>query len=102
MVNKCNIKMQSQSTYKVPKGKLLKIFLEYNEKSKLIDNLKITGDFFAYPEESIEILEYKLKNALLKREILIEKISSIIKENQIEFIGLNAEGLAEGILMCLK
>ncbi len=102
MVTKCNIKMQSQSVYKVPNGKLLKIFLEYDEKSNLIDDLKITGDFFAYPEESIEILEHKLKNIFLKREILIRKISTIIKENHIEFIGLNVEGLADGILMCLK
>jgi len=94
--------MQSKSIYKVPNGKLLKIFLKYNEKNNLIDDLKITGDFFAYPEEAIEIMEYKLKNTILKKEILIEKISSIIKENQIEFIGLNAEGLTEGILMCLK
>ena len=94
--------MQSQSIYKVPDGKLLKIFLEYNKKNNQIESLKITGDFFAYPEEAIEILEYKLKNTELKREFLIKKINSIIKENKIEFIGLNAEGLTEGIMMCLK
>ena len=102
MTNKCNIKMQSQSIYKVPDGKLLKIFLEYNKKNNQVESLKITGDFFAYPEEAIEILEYKLKNTELKREFLIKKINSIIKENKIEFIGLNAEGLTEGIMMCLK
>ena len=102
MGNKCNIKMKSYSVYKVPKGKLLKIFLEYNKKNNHIESLKITGDFFAYPEEAIEKMEYKLKNAQLKRKILLKKINSIIKENQIEFIGLNAEGLTEGIMMCLK
>ena len=102
MINKSDITMQSQSIYKVPNGKLLKIFLEYNEKNNLIENLKITGDFFAYPEEAIETIENNLKNVSLKREILIEKISSIIKDNRFEFIGLNAEGLTEGILMCLK
>ena len=94
--------MKSYSIYKVPNGKLLKIFLEYNEKNNNIESLKITGDFFAYPEESIVTIEYKLKNAQLKREFLLEKINSIIKENQIKFIGLNAEGLTEGIMMCLK
>jgi len=102
MCNKCNIKMQSKSIYKVPNGKLLKIFLEYNENNNVIKTLKITGDFFAYPEEAIEIIESKLTNSLLKREILTEKINSIINENQIEFIGLDAEGLTEGIMMCLK
>ena len=94
--------MNSKSVYKIPNGKLLKIFLEYNEKNNSIENINITGDFFAYPEEAIETMENELKNTLLKRETLLEKISSIIKENNIEFIGLNAEGLTDGILMCLK
>ena len=93
--------MNSKSVYKVPNGKLLKIFLDFNEKNNSIENINITGDFFAYPEEAIETMENELKKTLLKREILLEKIKSIIKENNIEFIGLNAEGLTEGILMCL-
>jgi small-conductance mechanosensitive channel len=96
------LEMQSKSTYKVPNGKLLKIFLNYNEKNSVIYTLKITGDFFAYPEEAIEIIENKLKDSFLKKEILLEKINSIIKENHIEFIGLDAEGLSEGIMMCVK
>lgn len=94
--------MKSKSVYKVPNGKLLKIFLEYNENNNSISSINITGDFFAYPEEAIEIIENKLRNILLSRQILIEKISSVIKENNIEFIGLDAEGLTDGILMCLK
>ena len=94
--------MKSKSVYKVPNGKLLKIFLEYNEKNNSITSISITGDFFAYPEEAIEVIENNLRNILMNREILIEKISSIIKEKNIEFIGLNAEGLTNGILMCLK
>ncbi len=94
--------MQSKSVYKVPNGKLLKIFLEYDGNSNSITSISITGDFFAYPEEAIEVMEKKLENTLLKRENLHEKISSIIKENNIEFIGINAEGLTDGILICLK
>ena len=92
--------MQSRSIYKVPNGKLLKIFLQYDEKRNLIEEIKIMGDFFAYPEEAIELMENKLKNTLLEREQLLKKISSIIKEHNIQFIGLDAEGLTQGILMC--
>jgi lipoate---protein ligase len=92
--------MQSKSVYKVPNGKLLKIFLDYDEKSNLINEISVTGDFFAYPEEAIELMENKLKNTLLEREHLLKKIRSIIKEHDIQFIGLDAEGLTEGILMC--
>ena len=94
--------MQSKSVYKVPNGKLLKIFLDYNIESKLINNISITGDFFAYPEESIDILEKKLKDTSLKKEDLLEKINSVIKKYKIEFIGLDAESLVEGILRCLE
>ena len=94
--------MQSKSIYKVPQGKLLKISLIYDKKKRLIDKISIMGDFFAYPEESIETMEDELKNTLLDKKSLIERINKVIKENNIEFIGLDAEGLATGILMCLK
>ena len=93
-------RMQSHSIYKVPQGKLLKISLEYDEKKNVITDIRITGDFFAYPEEAIELLETKLKNTILERKQLLEKISSFITECHIQFIGVNAEGLTQGILMC--
>jgi outer membrane protein assembly factor BamA len=92
--------MRSQSIYKVPQGKLLKIFIEYDENKNKIKDIRITGDFFVYPEEAIELMETKLKNTVIEREQLQEKIQSIIKEYHIEFIGVNAEGLTQGILMC--
>ena len=68
-------------------------------KTNNIENVRITGDFFAYPEEAIEIIEEELKSIKLEKSNLIEKIQSVINENKIEFIGINAEGLTEGILM---
>ena len=94
--------MEGKSVYKVPNGKLLKILLSYDEKSGSISEIKIMGDFFAYPEEAIEAMENKLKDTLLDRASLLEKINSVIDEYSIQFIGLNAEGLANGILMCKK
>lgn len=100
MYNNSLLKMQSKSVYKIPNGKLLKIFLEFDENKKLIKNIKITGDFFAYPEEAIDILENELVNTSLNRNDLFEKINAVIIKNKIEFIGLNAEGLTEGIIRC--
>jgi small-conductance mechanosensitive channel len=94
--------MQLKSVYKIPNGKLLKIFLNYDEKNNKITEVNITGDFFAYPEEAIDILEEKLRNTKLEKAVLFDTIESVIRENQIEFIGLNSEGLTNGILMCLK
>ena len=92
--------MRSQSIYKVPQGKLLKISVEYNEKNNVIKNIRITGDFFAYPEEAIELMETQLRNTVIEREQLQEKIQSIITEYHIQFIGVDVEGLTKGILMC--
>lgn len=93
-------RMQSHSIYKVPQGKLLKISLEYDETKNVITDIRITGDFFAYPEEAIELLETKLINTVLGKKQLLDKISSIIAEYHIQFIGVNAESLTQGILMC--
>lgn len=94
--------MNSKSIYKIPNGKLLKISLEYDENNSTISSIKIMGDFFVYPEEAIEILENELKKIKLEKVALIKKISSVVLVNNIEFIGLNAEGLAEGIMRCLQ
>ncbi len=102
MINDSTLKMQSKSVYKIPNGKLLKISLIYNGKDNTIDQISIMGDFFAYPEEAIEYMENELKNTFLDKNCLLEKINSVIKENNIEFIGLDVEGLTQGILMCLK
>ncbi|VVB62282.1 Lipoate-protein ligase A subunit 2 [uncultured archaeon] len=92
--------MRSQSVYKVPQGKLLKISVEYNKRNNVIKNIWITGDFFAYPEETIELIEKKLRNTVIDQEQLLEKIRSVITEYHIQFIGVDAEGLTKGILMC--
>jgi len=94
--------MKTKSIYKIPQGKLLKISLNYNEKTNKIIDLIITGDFFAYPEEGIEIIEKKLKNIVMENDILSKKIESIIKKNMIQFIGLDSEGITNGIMMCKK
>jgi hypothetical protein len=93
--------MQSHSVYKIPQGKLLKISLKYNEKNNTITQIKIMGDFFAYPEETIELLETALKDITLEQGSLLKKIQSIITKHNIQFIGVDAEGLTHGILMCI-
>jgi len=94
--------MFSKSVYKIPNGKLVKINLEYDENTNKIVNIKITGDFFAYPEEAIDTLEKELKNTQLSKKILFDMINKIIKSNNFEFIGLNTEGITNSILRCLK
>jgi lipoate-protein ligase A len=88
------------SIYKVPNGKLLKISLSFDEPTRTIHQVRVTGDFFAYPEESLELLEKELENAILEPDPLKTKIQSIINKYHIQFIGVDAEGLTQALLMC--
>lgn len=92
--------MHAQSVYKIPQGKLLKISLEYNKKKNTIISITITGDFFIYPEESIEQLEETLRNTEFEREQLREKIQKTMELHHMQCIGIHAEGLTQGIMMC--
>ncbi|MEF8848698.1 MAG: lipoate protein ligase C-terminal domain-containing protein [Candidatus Thermoplasmatota archaeon] len=94
--------MNAKTTYKVPKGKLLKISLDFDNKKRRINDIKITGDFFAYPEESIETIEKKLKNIPLEKEKIEKQIDFTIKENNFKLIGVNAEQITKGIMKCFK
>ena len=50
-------------TLKVPNGKMLKVRVKF-EKER-IESIRITGDFFIHPEDSIEDLETAFKGSRL-------------------------------------
>ncbi len=88
------------SIYKVPQGKLLKISLRYDEPSQKIHDVRITGDFFVYPEEAVELIEQGLEDTTFERDHLKTTIEKIIRTQKIQFIGVDAEGLTQAILRC--
>ena len=54
--------------------KLVKISLEYDEDSKIINSITITGDFFLYPEETLDELEVNLIGTKLGKDEIKQKI----------------------------
>ena len=89
-----------QAIYKVPDGKLLKVFLESEEDQ--IKTIKITGDFFVYPEEKIEELESILIDERLDEQYLQEVIQAFTEKEEVEFFGVDVESLVKVILMCTE
>lgn len=85
-----------KAIYKVPNGKLLKIFLE--DAGGKISSIKITGDFFMHPEENIEKLEHALAGAELNEKNLTEKINEFLASNPTTFFGLDIASLVSTIL----
>ena len=76
--------------------------LEYKDQEdskKIINSIKITGDFFLYPEESLEDLEAQLKGTLLDRYKLKEKIDKCLENS--EAFGFDTESMVAAILGCV-
>jgi lipoate---protein ligase len=82
--------------------KLIKILLDYNDQQdskEIINSIKITGDFFLYPEESLEYLEDQLKGTVLDKVKLKEKIDKCLKNS--EAFGFDSESMVAAILGCV-
>lgn len=77
-------------------GKIVKISMSYNKESQLIHSIKITGDFFIYPEEVIEKLEHGLCGIKLEKQYLKNEIQLILKNS--EFFGFEIDSLTDIIL----
>lgn len=87
-----------KNIYKVPNGKLLKIFLE--KEGTEIKRITITGDFFAYPENCIEKLEHELVGSELDEEKLENLIRNVIQANDFEIFGFDETSLTAAIIGC--
>ena len=80
--------------------KLVKISLEYDEDSKIINSITITGDFFLYPEETLDELEVNLIGTKLGKDEIKQKIEKCLNDS--EAFGFDSESLTDAILGCLK
>jgi len=92
--------MKMQSIYKVPKGKLIKIHLDLDDQKESMNTIRITGDFFAYPEESIMNLEEKLVGTLFDKNVIFKVISEFVEDHKAQFIGIDAQSLTDAIMRC--
>jgi lipoate-protein ligase A len=82
--------------------KLIKILLHYDEdkdNNRIINSVRITGDFFLYPEESLDDLEMQLNGTPLQKDELKRKIDKCL--NVSEAFGFDSESLSNAILGCL-
>ena len=80
--------------------KLIKVSLEYDESSKTIDSIAITGDFFLYPEESLEALEAGLVGTKLEKYSVEQKVEKCLSGS--EAFGFDSKSMTDAILGCLS
>ena len=79
--------------------KLIKISLEYTD-SKIISSIRITGDFFLYPEETLDQIEASLIGTKMDRNSIKETIEKCLSHS--EAFGFDSESLTEAIIGCLN
>ena len=80
--------------------KLIKISMSYDDKKNVIDSIKITGDFFIHPEETIETLESNLVDTKLERNEVSKKVEVSLKDS--ETFGFDVNSMTDAIMGCLK
>ena len=83
---------------KVKGGKLIKCSIEV--KNKEIKQIKITGDFFMYPEEKIEEMEEMLIGKEIKEDAIKKALDEFFLE--VETFGASKEDFLEVIMMAIK
>ncbi|MDX9850736.1 MAG: lipoate protein ligase C-terminal domain-containing protein [Anaerolineaceae bacterium] len=73
-------------------GKMLRLDVIYSEK---IESLKITGDFFLHPEETLDQISEELTGVAvpIQKELLFRKIKYIMDSNEAEMIGITLEDI---------
>ncbi len=94
--------------YKVPEGKLLRIDIDIEPDTtesndgiikdindSIIKDIKISGDFFIYPEESIELIESSLKN--IKVSEIKQTLARTITSSGMRIIGFTPEDVETAI-----
>ncbi|MEM4389099.1 MAG: lipoate protein ligase C-terminal domain-containing protein [Candidatus Micrarchaeia archaeon] len=80
-------------------GKLLKVFVEFDE---LIHRIKITGDFFFYPEEAIAELERALEGTPVNEEEIRRRVEAFLQRPGIEAYGFDAAQLTQAIMAACR
>ncbi len=86
-----------ESSYKVPGGKLVKVKLQTSMGK--IDAIKILGDFFLHPEETILKIEESLIGVGTQERVIEKRIFQTLKEFDATLVGVTARDIAKTIMM---
>ena len=86
-----------ESNYKVPDGKLLKVKLRVV--SEKIAEVKVLGDFFLHPEDTILKIEDALIGISYNETSVAKAIDEVLKVSGATLVGATATDIAKTIMM---
>lgn len=86
---------------KVPGGKLVRIKVDYDS---VVNDVKITGDFFLHPEEGLAEIEGCLRgiDVNAEQDAIAERIRQVVSSRGMTLIGLNEDALARILKEAMK
>ena len=94
------MKSLRKSSYKIPGGKLVKIKLGIS--SGKIAEVKVLGDFFLHPEETLLKIEDSLVGSSSDETSIENTIAQTLTESNATLIGATAADIAKTIMMAWK
>ncbi len=82
-----------QAKQKVKEGKVVKVEVDCDE---IINDIKITGDFFIHPEDILDEIEKSIIGLEISASIetITSNIKSRIADRDIQMIGISPESIA--------
>jgi len=86
-------------TYRGSSGKLIHVSCEVDDRT--IERIKITGDFFLIPEESIESLETTLIGTAAEKEAISNKVAEFFSKDK-TLLGATPEDFVRAILLAAE
>ncbi len=86
-----------KAVYKVPDGKMIKINLSIDNEQ--ISDIRITGDFFLHPEDTLQKIELKLIGINLSSKKITDAITQVLETTNSTLIGAKAQDFAHAILL---
>ncbi len=96
--------MQGVHTEKVPGGKLLRIKVEFDQETGIIDDVELQGDFFIYPEEFVDDVEQLLVNLDQKdsEESITVALNRLVEDEGAELVGITTEAVSKAFKAALS
>lgn len=89
-----------EASYKIPGGKLVKVKISIT--SGKIDQVRVMGDFFLHPEETIQVIEDSLIGCKEDENSITVVIEQVLNKSKATLIGAAASDFSKTIMMAWK
>ena len=78
--------------------KMLCVDLVFDKTTDTIQSIKITGDFFLHPEETIDLIESEIVRTKLEKDLIKKKLESLL--SGCDLYGFSIDSLSDAIIRC--